>query len=45
LAEIAATSYVAVAQKYEVSDTAVRKWVRSYERQEEREATGGAGGT
>jgi hypothetical protein len=35
--EIAATSYLAVGRKYGVSDTAVRKWVRFYERQAERE--------
>lgn len=38
LAEIEATSYLAVARKYGVSDNAVRKWVRFYERQAEREA-------
>ena len=31
--EIQATSYVAVARKYGVSDNAVRKWVRQYERE------------
>jgi hypothetical protein len=36
LAEIAATSYVAVGRKYGVSDNAVRKWVRFYEREVER---------
>jgi transposase-like protein len=36
--EIAATSYLAVGRKYGVSDNAVRKWVRWYERQMEREA-------
>ena len=36
--EIAATSYLAVGRKYGVSDNAVRKWVRFYERQIEREA-------
>jgi hypothetical protein len=40
LAEIETTSYVAVGRKYGVSDNAVRKWVRFYERQHER---GGAG--
>ncbi len=38
LEEIAATSYLAVGRKYGVSDNAVRKWVRWYERQQEREA-------
>lgn len=33
VAEIEATSYVAVGRKYGVSDNAVRKWVRFYERQ------------
>jgi transposase-like protein len=38
MAEIKKTSYVAVGRKYGVSDNAVRKWVRFYERQMEREA-------
>ena len=38
LEEIEATSYLAVGRKYGVSDNAVRKWVRFYERQHEREA-------
>ena len=38
LEEIEATSYIAVGRKYGVSDNAVRKWVRFYERQHEREA-------
>ena len=38
LEEIEATNYVAVGRKYGVSDNAVRKWVRFYERQIEREA-------
>jgi hypothetical protein len=33
LREIAATSYSAVGRKYGVSDNAVRKWVRQYERE------------
>lgn len=36
LAEIEATSYCAVGRKYGVSDNAVRKWVRFYERAAER---------
>lgn len=36
LAEIEATSYLAVGRKYGVSDNAVRKWVRFYERERER---------
>lgn len=37
LEEIEATSYRAVGRKYGVSDNAVRKWVRFYERQIARE--------
>lgn len=33
MAEIEATSYLAVGRKYGVSDNAVRKWIRAYERQ------------
>lgn len=36
LAEIEATNYCAVGRKYGVSDNAVRKWVRFYERERER---------
>jgi hypothetical protein len=36
--EIEASSYLAVGRRYGVSDNAVRKWVRFYERQSEREA-------
>lgn len=43
LAEIAEHGYCAVGRKYGVSDNAVRKWVRFYERQVERERTGQAG--
>lgn len=39
LREIDETSWSAVGRKYGVSDNAVRKWVRSYERQVEREAS------
>jgi hypothetical protein len=39
MAEIEATSYSAVGRKYGVSDNAIRKWVRAYER--EREDGGG----
>lgn len=35
MAEIEATSYCAVGRKYGVSDNAVRKWVRFYEREEQ----------
>ena len=34
-AELAATSYLAVGRKYGVSDNAIRKWVRQYEREAE----------
>lgn len=44
LAEIEATSYCAVGRKYGVSDNAVRKWVRFYEREAERERVGGVRG-
>jgi hypothetical protein len=40
LAEIKATSYLAVGRKYGVSDNAVRKWVRFYERERERDGCG-----
>ena len=43
LAEIAATSYVAVGRKYGVSDNAVRKWVRFYEREAESDRASGPG--
>lgn len=39
LAEIEESSYVAVGRKYGVSDNAVRKWVRFYERERERWAS------
>ena len=42
LAEIEATSHLAVGRKYGVSDNAVRKWIRFYERQIAREAAEGA---
>jgi transposase-like protein len=42
--EIEETSYLAVGRKYGVSDNAVRKWVRFYERQRERELGGTSGG-
>jgi hypothetical protein len=41
IAEIEATSYLAVGRNYGVSDNAVRKWVRFYERQAEREGADG----
>jgi transposase-like protein len=34
LREIAASSWSAVGRRYGVSDNAVRKWVRQYEREE-----------
>jgi transposase-like protein len=36
MAEIAETSVLAVGRKYGVSDNAVRKWIRWYEYQRER---------
>jgi hypothetical protein len=33
VAELAASSYLAVGRKYGVSDNAIRKWVRAYERE------------
>jgi uncharacterized C2H2 Zn-finger protein len=36
MAELAASSYVAVGRTYGVSDNAIRKWVRAYERERER---------
>ena len=33
VAEVAATGWCAVGRKYGVSDNAVRKWVRAYERE------------
>ena len=41
LREISATSYVAVARKYGVSDNAIRKWVRFYENEIERRRAAG----
>jgi hypothetical protein len=43
LREIEETSYLAVGRKYGVSDNAIRKWVRFYERQAVREAAALAG--
>jgi hypothetical protein len=42
VAEVAATNWSAVGRKYGVSDNAVRKWVRAYER--ERAVSGGDAG-
>jgi len=38
LREIEETSYLAVGRKYGVSDNAIRKWVRQYERERDAEA-------
>jgi hypothetical protein len=38
IAEVQATSYLAVGRKYGVSDSAIRKWIRWYEYQRELEA-------
>ncbi|HXQ88917.1 MAG TPA: hypothetical protein VN733_04690 [Solirubrobacterales bacterium] len=43
LAEIAETSYCAVGRKYGVSDNSVRKWVRFYERERQRNACDASG--
>ena len=43
LAELAAASYVGVGRRYGVSDNAVRKWVRAYERELARAADPPAG--
>jgi transposase-like protein len=34
-AELAASSFLAVGRKYGVSDNAIRKWLRAYEREGE----------
>lgn len=39
LREIVETSYLAVGRKYGVSDNAIRKWVRQYEREQAADAT------
>ena len=41
MADLRKTSFLAVARKYGVSDNAVRKWIRWYERQAERQRTNG----
>jgi transposase-like protein len=41
LREIAETSYVAVGRRYGVSDNAIRKWLRQYERERAADATPG----
>lgn len=43
LAELESTSFAAVGRKYGVSDNAIRKWLRSYEREAEHERNGSAG--
>lgn len=43
LEEIEATSYCAVGRKYGVSDNAVRKWIKFYEREREAAAAGSSG--
>ncbi len=37
--ELEQTSYLAVGRKYGVSDSAIRKWVRFYERENQREGS------
>jgi hypothetical protein len=44
LAEIEASSWCAVGRKYGVSDNAVRKWVRQYDRERERGPPAGVAG-
>ena len=44
MAEIAATSFCAVGRKYGVSDNAIRKWVRAYERARAHEGERGLDG-
>jgi transposase-like protein len=44
LAEIEATNYCAVGRKYGVSDNAIRKWVRQYEREQAPAGVGGVPG-
>ena len=41
MAEVAATSWSAVGRKYGVSDNAIRKWVRAYERERHEVAASG----
>jgi hypothetical protein len=41
LREIERSSYLAVGRRYGVSDNAIRKWVRQYERERERRRNGG----
>jgi Zn-finger nucleic acid-binding protein len=43
VAEVEATSWSAAGRKYGVSDDAVRKWVRTYQREREGETFVGAG--
>ena len=44
MGEIAETSYVAVGRRYGVSDNAIRKWVRQYEREATAAATSATDG-
>lgn len=41
LREIGETSYVAVGRRYGVSDNAIRKWLRQYEREQAADAARG----
>lgn len=45
LAEIAQSGYSAVGRRYGVSDNAIRKWVRQYEREATADAEAGARAT
>jgi hypothetical protein len=44
-ADLRAMSFVAVGRKYGVSDNAIRKWIRWYEHERERNRTTGQGGS
>jgi transposase-like protein len=40
MADLQAMSFVAVGRKYGVSDNAIRKWIRWYEHERERDSSG-----
>ena len=41
MADVASMSFVAIGRKYGISDNAVRKWIRWYEYEQERDAREG----
>ena len=41
MADVASMSFLAIGQKYGVSDNAIRKWIRWYEYERERTAAEG----